>query len=126
MKTIETTLGNKIIHGVDEDSIRRELQLIIQNQRFILISALLQGDLRVYMDYVFHKKITDVQAKRLSSRLLDLREDTLNLAYYMHVVDFVLEKDVFQLDNIEIYDEINLVIHRCLNEEKHLFVEQIY
>jgi len=118
MKTIRTTNGIKKINETDSALITVRVRNIIQDQRTFLIDNLLQGDLNSYIIYISELKLTPLQLKLVRSRLIDLKESTVNLSKYASVVKAVQINDYFQLDNVFIYTEIDTVISTCFDQHE--------
>jgi hypothetical protein len=117
MKTIKSALlGIKTISDGDENDVLPEVEKILKEHRAVLIRSILK-DTATYVRFKFEVKVTPALAQDISGRLVDLKEQFIDMKKYHAITDMVQTRAMVILSNEPFYRDIDEEIGRVLNHK---------
>ena len=121
-RTIRIATGIKKIELGNENIATLQITDVLKQHRDTLINSLL-SDLTTYINYHFRTPPKKDQLQNIKSRLIDLRNSTISLTKYGHLVDEILSNETTYVKSEPFYLEINEIIGEELNPSQLILVK---
>ncbi|MBX7125471.1 MAG: hypothetical protein K1X47_07250 [Cyclobacteriaceae bacterium] len=116
MKTIKSALlGTRQIDDSAAETLLPALNEILQQHRQLIIQRLI-GDLPTYLDYKFQVRLKGRSLLDIKEKLIELRNSSVELSHYPHVVAQVQGRSLVHLTNEPFYVEIDEYIGGILKD----------